>query len=303
MMTTTTRHFMIAAATAAVLAAGCAAEKPTGAMCTAPRPNLKSGRPVSPEQWFNFLVDRGLDGGTADCTGAPVKWRDPPSCLEPREPSDTLPTARFVEDDLVVSKVDAEHKLVWVVTTHYANGEGLGPVALVRESKTDLEVLATGSLRARPKRGRLKLVTLGRGTFLLAEGEACADDKDPQSCRRSATLLLEDRQHFNPIVLLRPDGSCMGPAEIDLSRRGEVSLPNGWRRKFDLNSSTSIGRDTLTVQEQVAVSDYDPGKPGVPPRPVRQADATRVIQYNRGRLVTSDASLWTRVTTAVEEGE
>jgi hypothetical protein len=291
------------AAMAALLLLGCAGEKPTGALCTAPRPNLKSGRPVSPEQWYRFLVDRGLDGGVADCTGAPVKWRDPPSCLEPREPSDTLPTTRFVEDDLIVSKVDDTHKLVWVVTTHYANGEALGPVALVLETKTELEVVTVGTLRSRPKRARLKLAQLGQGTFLVAEGESCVDDKDPQSCRRSATLLLEDRQHFNPIVLLRPDGSCMGPAQIDLSRRGEVPLQNGWRRKFELNSSTSIGRETLTVQEQVGVSDYDPSKPGVPPRPVRQADATRVIQYNRGRLVTSDASLWTRVTTAVEEGE
>ena len=297
-----TGGWVVAVLLALVATSGCSQPRKSGALCMAPRPNLKSGRPVSPEQWYRFMVDRGLDGDVADCTGAPVKWRDPPSCLEPREPSDTLPTERFAEDDLIVSKLGPDTKLVWVVTTHYASGEGLGPVALVRETPTDLEVLAVGSLRSRPKRARLRLATLGKGRFLIAEGEACTDDKDPATCRRSVTLMLEDKAHFNPIVLLRPDGSCMGPAQVDLSRRGEIPLPNGWQRRFELNSTTAIGFDTLTVQEQVAVSDYDPQRPGVPPRPVRRADAQRIIQYTRGRLVASDSSLWTRVTTA-QEGE
>ena len=293
---------LMVALLAAATAAGCAETRATGVVCRAPRPNPKSGRPVSPEQWYRFLVDRGLDGGVADCTGAPVKWREPPSCLEPGEPSDTLPTARFTEDDLVVSRLTADTKLVWVVTTHYASGEALGPVALVREGKQELEVLSSGSLRARPRRARLRLANLGKGRFLVAEGEACTDDNDPATCRRSATLMLEERQRFNPIVILRPDGSCMGPAQVDLARRGEIPLQNGWKRRFELNSTTAFAPDTLTVQEQVAVSDYDPQKPGVPPRPVRRADALRVIEYKRGRLVASDSSLWTRVLTA-EEGE
>jgi hypothetical protein len=301
MTTMTKTSTLLPAVLALALVAACAEAKPTGAICTAPRPNLTTKRPVSPEQWYRFLVDRGLDGGVADCTGAPVKWRDLPSCSEAAEPSDVLPTERFVEDDLIVSKQPDDTKLVWVVTTHYANGEGLGPVALVRETPTELEVLATGSLRARPRRARLKLTVFGRATFHEAEGESCVDNDDPATCRRSLSLLVAEHQHFNPVILVKTDGSCLGPAVLDLARRGEAPLRNGWKRRFELNATFAFARDTLTVQEQVGVSDYDPNKPGVPPRPVRRADATRTISYQRGRLVASDASLWTRVTTVEQE--
>ena len=74
-----------------VLAACGETVRPTGAICTTPRPNLKTRRPVSPEQWYRFLVDRALDGGVADCTGAPVKWRAQAACWSgratPKRPS------------------------------------------------------------------------------------------------------------------------------------------------------------------------------------------------------------------------
>jgi hypothetical protein len=286
----------------AAAAASCGpAVATSAAVCRLPRtaPGLPDA--PRPEQWFRFHVDRGLDGGTADCSGASVRWREPAGCQEPPEPTALLPARAFREDDLVESRLTPSTRLVWAVTDHYANGEGLGPVALVRESATGFDVLAVGSLRARPQRAHLRLETVEAQTYLVAEGESCEAEQAPSTCTRSVVLLRQVEDRFVPVTLVDSRGACVSPGRFDLALRAESALPNGWRRRFELSAVLEFRRDQIVTQEQVIVSDSDPRKADVPPTLVRRADAERVIRGVRGRLVVDDVSLWARVRSSPDE--
>ena len=103
---------------------------PVTAVCRLPAAKPGKARPLSPEQWFNLMVDRGLDGEPADCSGTSVKWRPPRNGEEAPEVATPLPTRKFAEDDLVITRVSPTKRMVWVITQHFESGEGLGPVAL-----------------------------------------------------------------------------------------------------------------------------------------------------------------------------
>ena len=261
-------------------------------LCVMPA-QLRPGSDVRAEQWYRFLVDRGLDGTATDCTGAPVRW-EPPSCQEPDEPGRPLPIARFQARDLVISRVSEDQRLVWVVTQRFSNGDGLGPIALVREGGDGPEVIVTGSLRARTLRARLALVQIGGQRFLTAEGEACTS-QDPSTCRRSTVFLAVRRSRFVAVSLLSRDGACVGPAEFYLTRVKVIPMSSGTSRRFELISTLTFETDRIVVQENVTVSDFDPRRPDTPARLDRQVDDRRVVFVRDGRLVVNARSLWSRV--------
>jgi hypothetical protein len=266
--------------------------------CTAARPVTKTNRirPMRPDDWFHLLVDRTVEGTNADCTGAPLTWVDPEGCLESVEGAAPVPPRPFREEDVVLTRVDETTRLVWVVTDRFSNGDGQGPVALVSEQPETMDVVALGTLRARAGRARLKLLDLGGTEVLSAEGEACEREDDPASCRRSTTLLVHRGPRFMPLRIHARNGMCLGPAVIHMKRQKSVPLDSGWTRRLELNSALEAQKARLVVTEQVVVSDFDPSRPGVPPRPVRRADAEILLWFGKdGRFLASDASLWSRV--------
>ena len=277
---------------------GCATTPP--AICVVPKQQRLQGAPRA-ENWYRLLVDRGLDGAPVDCTGAPVKWTEV-QCLEPAEPATPFPLAPFSPSDIVTSRVSRDEQLVWIVTQRFSDGDGLGPVALVRDTKEGPEVVVTGALRARTRRARLTLVQLDGHRFLEAEGESCKSNDDPSTCHRSMVLVPEQNQRFVQASLYGQTGACVGPAEFYLHRDRVVSLQSGWKRKFEQNATLTFQPDRLVVQENVIVSDFDPSKPGTPARVDRRADGERVVRYEKGRLVASDTSLWSRVLDQTGEG-
>jgi hypothetical protein len=284
----------------AAAASSCASAPPTTGICRLPRATPGLSKTPRPEEWFRFLVDRGLDGGTADCSGASVRWRAPASCQETDEPAALLPPRPFREGDLIEAHLTPTTRLVWAVTDHYASGEGLGPVALVEEGNDGFDVLAVGSLRARPGRAHLSLESLGASTYLVAEGESCAVATDPATCTRNAVLLRKGGDRFEPATLVDHRGACVSPARFFLTRRDESSLGTGGQRRFELSATLEFQRDQLVSQEQVLVSDADPRQADVPPTVVRRVDEARVIRALGGRLVVDDVSLWTRVRSAAQ---
>lgn len=271
---------------------------PSAVACLAPRPVTRTQRlrPLRPDDWFHLLVDRSLEGGNADCTGRALGWDEPEGCLESLEPAERLPPRPFrEEEDIVIARLQDGTKLVWAITDRLSNGDGLGPVALVSESDELVHVLAIGSLRARARRARLKLETFGRAQVLFAEGEACTRPDEPATCQRSVTMLVRRGNRFEPTRLYGRNGICVGPAVIHLARQRTQPAHEGWVRRFELNSTLQVQPTQLVVTEQVVVSDFDPHRPGVPPRPVRRADAELLVRFIKGRFVVSDASLWTRM--------
>jgi hypothetical protein len=274
---------------------------PVTAVCRLPAAKPGKARPLSPEQWFNLMVDRGLDGEPADCTGTSVKWREPRHCEEPPEVAAPLPVRKFAEDDLVITRVGPTRRLVWVVTQHFDSGEGLGPVALVTEGKDGVDVLAVGTLKARPRRAELRVHEVDGQTFVSAEGESCRKDLEQPTCTRSTVILRRNEDRLEPVQLVDRRGACISAGELFLTRRHELDLGTGWRRRFELNNTVSFGSRRIVASEQVMVSDYDPKKTDLPPRAVRRADAERTISVVKGKLVVDNSSLWTRVRAAEQE--
>jgi hypothetical protein len=275
-------------------------------LCTSARPLTKTNkiRPLRPDDWFNLLVDRASDGSNADCTGTALTWEEPQGCLEPVDAGTPAPPRPFREEDVIISRVDPTTRLVWIVTDRFTNGDGQGPVALVSEEPQTMEVVTLGTLRAKARRPRLKLVTVGKTEVLTAEGEACEREDDPATCRRSMSLLLRQGQRFVPLRMHARNGMCLGAATIHLKRQKQVPLPSGWTRRLDLNSTVQAQPARIVVTEQVVVSDFDPTRPGVPPRPVRRADAEILLWFAKdGRLLASDASLWSRVLEQIAKEE
>lgn len=270
------------------------------------RTKSKTGAPIRnlrPEQWYRLaLPDYNRRSGTFDrthdCSGAALRWReshDERRCFEPDPAPDPLPTRRLTDDDLIMSRVDADKRLIWVVTRRFDNGEGEGPVVLAEFTDRGVAVRATGTLRAMVKRSRLRIQRTGTFRMLVAEGERCTDDEDPRTCQRFARILLLRNRRFQNIELVREDGRCIGPTNFPMTRDDTIELPSGWNRRFQLASSVQFENGGFTVHEQVTVHDSDPRHPAVPPRLYRRSSSERTVRVSRGRMIASHTSLWHRM--------
>ncbi len=299
---------------------------PIPALCSIPGPQLRQG--VVPtlrfEQWARLLLRDYTPGFAAanarDCTGQPVQWREfngacSEYCDEPsnqqrpeaercRMPmSDLIPQRAITDDDVVVSRLSGNLRLVWVITDRYTNGDAVGPVALTEFlSDNRVVVRAIGTVRNFPKRVRMKLETIGERRVLVHEGEVCGNEEDRSTCQRSARMMLLRNvtsggggARFLPEPLRSVRGRCYGPARFDFTRNAEVPLPTGWRRRFELSTAILVRTDGVQVHETVLVQDVDPSHPNDPPRSFRRAGQDRAVYVRGDTFVSSDPSLFSRV--------
>ncbi|WP_245768536.1 hypothetical protein [Stigmatella aurantiaca] len=232
-----------------------------------------------------------------DCSGAPVAWEEPSAdeCRAPGlQPTPLPPKERLTEEDLIMETIQANERLVWVITRRFNNGEGLGPVALVETTPKGFIVRGLGSLRGMTQNVRLRIEHVGATDVLVAEGDSCTDEA-PQVCRRAARILPLRNGRFFSEAVSDSEGACLGAAWFPLSREQFFELPNGLRRKFELTSTLTFKADSISVQEQVAVSDSDPRQPIVPERLYRRAQHERQLKVEDNVLVGSAPSLWVRM--------
>jgi hypothetical protein len=277
---------------------------------TAPRPQLckaelnpRERAFPTPDTFFSLLL-HGFDAkhGTAprpavDCSGAPVAWEEPDAeeCREAGpQPLPLPPKERLTEEDLMLVTTRANERLVWIITRRFDNGEGLGPVALVDTTNKGFTVRGLGSLRGMTENVLLRMEKVGTTEVLVAEGDACTKEA-PQVCRRSARILpLRQGRIFSESVS-NNERACLGTSWFPLSREQVFDMPSGLRRKFELTSTLVFGADTISVQEQVSVSDSDPKQPSIPERLYRRAQNERKLKVEDNVLVGSAPSLWSRM--------
>jgi hypothetical protein len=291
----------LAALSLSVVLSACVHDHPWSdtALCAVDRP-AESPEPRE-DAWLGLVLS-GWDPATrrattpaVDCTGAQVRWDGPAlRCNDGSTALAALPDRPLVAGDVVVASFGDRYRLVWIVTTRFASGDGLGPVAVVEVMPRRLVVRAMGHLRASLVRPRLRLERLGEREVLVAEGEVCAG-ADPAGCTRSARLLPLDGDWYVAAPVTSPEGACVSPALFDLGREEITALPSGWRRRFRLDATLAFLPEGLRVKEAVAVTDFDPRHPNAPVRPYRRADADTEVRYERRRFVTGGASLWARM--------
>ncbi|WP_233577563.1 hypothetical protein [Citreicoccus inhibens] len=296
------RRTLLVPIVALSLLAGCATV-PKPAMCFAEAgPNARSF--PAPDVWFALLL-HGYDQDTGaaprpavDCAGAPVWWQDPVAdeCHEAGPDSLPLPPPeKLTEGDLVLETLQANRRLVWVITRRFTNGEALGPVALVETTEQGFRVDALGSLRAMPKNTKLRLEHVSGTDLLVAEGDACIAEGGEEVCRRHARILPLRRNRFFSESVSDKARACQGAAWFPLAREQLFELPNKLQRKFELTSTITFNANDISVQEQVQVSDSDPSQPNVAPRLYRRAQDVRTLVVAENALVGNKASLWSRM--------
>lgn len=287
---------------ALLLAAGCAAREHSWSetsLCTLERP--AENAPIAPDTWLGLLL-RGWDPATrratspaVDCTGAQVRWDAPAQlCSDAGAALQLVADRPIGPDDVVVSQLGERLRLVWVVTNRFANGDGLGPAAVVEVWPYRLVVRALGHLRMNAVRPRLRLEKIGTTELLVAEGETCAS-ADPASCHRDVRIMPLVGERYVPTTVVDAGGACVSPALFHLGREELEPLSSGWRRRYRLDATVSFGLTSATLHEQVVVNDFDPRHPNTPPRPYRRAESDAELRFDGTRFTSGGASLWKRM--------
>jgi hypothetical protein len=295
------------------------------ALCFASQPIPDGGamRPLRASEWASLVLRGYRSGGSAsqDCVGNAITWRPTDRQCDVHEPDDeAAPRAVPVTDDsVIVGRSDSVAiKPVWVITHRFEDGDGFGPVMITERTADGVAVRATGTLRLPIERARLRLRETGGQRLIVADGERCppedgeegdasADDAppanaqggegeepQPPTCLRTSRILPQvGDQLLNPEVRT-PEGECLGPAAIHLSREYVVGIANGWERVFRLAASTEFTGGSVVIHEQVTAHDRDPRDPGRPPRLFRTTDADRVILLERGGMQSRGIPLFDR---------
>ncbi len=276
------------------------------ALCSIPRQAAGTGgaRPVRPNHWMNLLLKgfrfrRDAKGqldfrAHYDCIGESIVWPAPPADC-PAPPPDRPSPARLEESSVIERRLPDGDRLVWVITHRYADGDGLGPVALATVSDRRLSVRALGHYRGRTGRVQMRLWSIGQGEVLVVEGERCQQPDKPATCEREAGVMVLDRDRFAVVPIRDREGKCIEPARVEFRRQAEMSIESGTVRRFEF--SASIGHDVryLVVTEQIDINDFDPTQSGLPPRHVRRVDTERFIHLQGRELVSRQQPLWRRM--------
>jgi hypothetical protein len=284
---------------------GCAAsrpppEPPAPAICVQDRRVEDSSDDV---RFWTGLLLRGIDPTTRratnpalDCTGTQVRWDGPVlACEDGSLVRTALPERPTTREDLIVTPVSPDLSLVWIVTSRFASGDALGPVALVETTARQYRVLSLGPLRAYPRRARLRLEAMGDRKVIVAEGETCGS-ADPTSCARAARVVPLSGDRFVPKTIQGDDGRCQSPAWFDLVRHEPRLARTGWER-LDLTATLAFEGLELTVDEQVIVHELASAS-GASTRVLRRAQSQRNVHWTGDSLTGSGPALLGRLTSA-----
>ena len=286
--------------------AGCGDKpKPPPGICFAKR--IKPNNPVEPGEYLRLMLEYQVDPSgevfaTNDCTGSPIHFTPPPDNCVVRTPPLGVPRrVPITEESIIERMLPGEQRLVWIITHRFENGDGFGPVALVRIYKRGLAVDAIGPLRLRRERVGLELWKIGHEQIIMATGETCHDKKNPSTCHRAANVLVYRRHAWLDPPISYRDGRCIDVPWVELTREADLPLPEGWNRHFEITSSLAHDERYLVITEHVEVNDSDPKVPDAPSREVRRIDTDRFIHVEDGRLVTRQNPLWPKVLPTVGE--
>ena len=281
-------------------------------MCFIARDPATAIQPVRSQDWLRLLVklELGRDAIVAvrDCTGRIIQERRDASCRQ-SEPNEAATPVAIRQASVVERTLDADHRLLWVITHRFADGDGFGPLALAQRSSDGLDVLALGSLRMHTERVKLELWRVSGEAIVMASGESCrassaasggenqpaANGGEFKDCRRAVRLFVHRKGALVEAPILDASGRCMQPSPFDLDSRAQQPLAAGLKRTFEL--TTAIGHDPrqIVIEEHLVVRDGDPNLPLAAAREVQRVEATRFVRVQAGRLYSQQRPLWSQV--------
>lgn len=263
-------------------------------------PDARGAAPLRTQHWIALVVqsDVGSEGYVAarTCDGQLIA---PPSApencvVQPAFLGDLRP-APLTEDSVMVRELDEQHKVVWVATHRYPNGDAFGPVAVVRKELDTLVVESLGLMRLRSTRVELHVWSVNGGKVLVAQAERCHDAAVQSSCARASNLLVERGQQLLNVPITSRSGQCIDQAWVESHMEADQDLDTGWDRHFEINTTLSYDQRYIVITEQVEVTDSDPKLPQLAPRKVREVNTERFVHLEEARLVSEQQPLWPRI--------
>lgn len=306
------------AGTALLLAAGACKPKERDmpicpSMVAAERASEADTQTLPVDVWYSVLV-RNFNrmameppDEPRECSGRPIEVTWPDNLKEdPRATARPLDKRRLGDGDVTFTQGEDGALLVWARIQDLGNGDALGPVALVRWVERGLEVRGIGSVQAPAQRARLRLEPLGEDTkVLVVESETCPKEQGAGKCSREAQLLPLVEQRFVSAPMIE-DGVDIGPARFVLSDHFELTLKDGWIRRYDLVRMLKFEKGVPIVDETIRSKDCDPKNTATPCEERIDAAEKRPLVFKDGVFI-APRSAWTRTrlenTTQVPAGE
>lgn len=252
---------------------------------------------LAPATWFTLLLPGyKLASGEVtrpvlNCASHPVRWKSAAvECPDLEQDLAYRPTSPLVPEDLVITKLPDGRRLVWVQTDHLVDGQAEGPLAITEFTAQELVVRALGTLRAPSTRARFSIVPMASQNVVVVEGDACPNG-EKEACWRGMRLLPVGDRTFPAEPIRRPDGSCLEGAFFNLSRVEDVARRGG-RRRLTMAATADVGKDSITIHEDVSVRELENGHVG---KLLRQAQTERVVRLVGRRFVSNESSLLARL--------
>ena len=184
------------------------------------------------------------------------------------------------EGDIVFGGGGDRLKVIWMRTHHTADGDFVGPIAMVRTMENFVEVYGVGVLKGRPDHMNLALERLGPEVILTATDDGCTKAEPGVPC--------ETRER----VFLTRKGRMIDIADIPLERRAfAINSEPGVKGKLEYRLTTAplYKPGLIQVFEKIAVKD----ERGLE---LRKAELARTFTLlDDGRLWPSEEPLWGRV--------
>jgi hypothetical protein len=273
-------------------------------VCFAPRDPNGYGYPVRPHDWLSVLTRLELGRGgvyaTRDCLGHVIRYQQARNCsVAKNEPAPVL--SPMAEEAVIVRDLGANIFVVWVVTHRFQDGDGYGPIALARRHRDGIEVAAMGVLRMRTQRVKLESFSIKGQNVVIATGETCRRGPSDQNCERSSRIVLGSGAKLIDAPVVDPEGRCVQDGNVELSRQDKRTLPSGLVRSFQYSANLTHDAKYVVVEERLLVRDLDNSGQGQPAREVQRIETNRFFEPVQGRLITRQASLWSKVIESARE--
>jgi hypothetical protein len=226
---------------------------------------------LSPEEYWSLIFpsfDRNamtLDPSEPDCSGR----------LSLASLSPTGTNSLKIDPEKITLAPGADGmKMVWLESHPLGEETYEGLLALIRQRESYMEVYAVGIHRGRPGGTRFTLQRMGPRLVIEAIQEDCAGEAQERRCRASTS------------VYLMGTGTLKAAATYPIEQAAKAAR-NGSPVEYRFSASADYRDTSITLTEHLSVNTAGQGE-------IRSSDLERAFRLERGQLVASGESLWTK---------
>jgi hypothetical protein len=167
-------------------------------------------------------------------------------------------------------------KVVWLQSHPLTDQTRAGLLALTRQRDSYLEVYAVGVHRGRPSDIRFSLERMGTRIVISATEEECQGAGEARRCAATSS------------VYLMGTGALTHAAVYPTDRTLEAAAPGKTSSaEYRFSASAEYRSDAIRLTEHLSVRNKGQGE-------IRASDLERAFRLEKGKLVASGESLWTK---------